>query len=115
MNYFIIIFFFFLISVLWGAACLLIGKCISNCLTEDGTETNKYASYIPSALSQTYVEPSSVVPHFVEPEVTEVKEEKTSSSEDNLATELQKYKDLFENELITEEEFSAKKKQLLNL
>lgn len=46
-------------------------------------------------------------------EVTEEVHMKTEAID--LATEIGKYKDLYENHLITQEEFEAKKKQILNI
>ena len=38
-----------------------------------------------------------------------------SSSENNIESELKKYKEMLDNGLITEEDYNAKKKQLLGL
>lgn len=54
----------------------------------------------------------------IRPIFTEYKnndESKTVTSEISVADELKKFKDLLDSDIITEEEFNAKKKQLLNL
>ena len=107
-------------SIVFSVAFFLLGKCLADCLTGTSVADNIFSSITPLFSSLTGTEPTSTsttspIKEPVSHPMPETSTETAKNSLDSLSEELEKYKSLYENGLITEEDFSAKKKQILGL
>ena len=71
-------------------------------------------TYAQPAYQQTYAQPAYQQTYAPQPAYTQPVQSAPASQE-NIPAELRRYKQLFDEGVITEEEFTAKKKQILGL